>query len=162
MEVTTDPTPALLLARDEKAFSSPPEPRGIRLLPVQYPYLQQRDRAMVLDNEGDRRKLWRPVRGPGGVLVDGRIVGTWRVRTKGQTPGGVGRVVRPHDPRRSRRHRGSGRTPGADPGMRGGRCEGSRPSYGSDLSASKAIGLIRRLVEGRPHGEGRAFRDPRG
>lgn len=84
IEVALDRTRALLLRRDEKAFSSPPEPRGVRLLPVQDPYLQQRDRATLLPREADRRKLWRPVRGPGGVLVDGEIVAIWRARTRGK------------------------------------------------------------------------------
>jgi len=82
IDVAVDRTAAFLLARDEEAFSSPPQPRGVRLLPVQDPYLQQRDRATVVLREGDRRKLWQPVRGPGGVLVDGEIVGTWRSRSK--------------------------------------------------------------------------------
>ena len=40
------------------------------MLPVQDPYFQQRDRATVLIKQADRRRLWQPVRGPGGVLVD--------------------------------------------------------------------------------------------
>jgi hypothetical protein len=73
---------AWLLRRDQNAFSSPPEPAGIRLLPGQDPYLQQRDRSTVVPKEAFRRKLWQPTRGPGGLLVDGEIVGTWRARTK--------------------------------------------------------------------------------
>lgn len=76
-------TKAWLLRRDARALSSPPEPRGVHLLPPQDPYLQQRDRATVLPEESSRRKLWRPTRGPGGVLVDGEILGTWRSRVKG-------------------------------------------------------------------------------
>jgi len=80
--VAVDRKPAWLLGRDQKAFSSPPQPEGARLLPVQDPFLQQRDRPTLLPEETTRRKLWQPVRGPGGVLVDGEIVGTWRARTK--------------------------------------------------------------------------------
>ena len=82
VEVAVDRKPAWLLGRDQKAFSSPPQPEGARLLPVQDPFLQQRDRPTLLPEETARRKLWQPVRGPGGVLVDGEIVGTWRARTK--------------------------------------------------------------------------------
>jgi hypothetical protein len=82
VEVGVDRKPAWLLGRDQKAFSSPPEPKGARLLPVQDPFLQQRDRPTVLPEETTRRKLWQPVRGPGGVLMDGEIVGTWRAQTK--------------------------------------------------------------------------------
>jgi hypothetical protein len=82
VEVATGRKPAWLLGRDQKAFSSPPEPEGARLLPVQDPFLQQRDRPTLVPKQTARRKLWQPVRGPGGVLVDGEIVGTWRARTK--------------------------------------------------------------------------------
>jgi hypothetical protein len=64
-------------------LASPPVPSGVRLLPVQDPYLQQRDRATLPEDDRARRKLWQPVRGPGGVLVDGNVVGTWRARTAG-------------------------------------------------------------------------------
>jgi hypothetical protein len=83
VDVTVDRKKAWLLRRDEKHLSAPPEPQGIRLLPVQDPYLQQRDRATLLPEQTSRRKLWQPIRGPGGVLVDGDVVGTWRARTKG-------------------------------------------------------------------------------
>jgi hypothetical protein len=83
VDVTVHSGKGWLLRRDEKAFSSPPEPPGVRLLPGQDPYLQQRDRATVLPREGDRRRLWKATRGPGAVLIDGEIVATWRARTKG-------------------------------------------------------------------------------
>jgi hypothetical protein len=82
VEVTVDRKRAWLLGRDQGALSSPPEPHGTRLLPAQDPFLQQRDRLTLLPNEAERRNLWQPTRGPGGVLVDGAIVGTWRARTK--------------------------------------------------------------------------------
>jgi hypothetical protein len=75
--------PAWHLISDRKALASPPVPSGVRLLPVQDPYLQQRDRATLLEDDRARRKLWRPVSGPGGVLVDGDVVGVWRARTAG-------------------------------------------------------------------------------
>jgi Winged helix DNA-binding domain len=73
---------ALLLARDEQALDSPPETKGVRLLPVQDPYLQQRDRATLLPDQTARRRLWQAVRGPGAMLVDGAVTGTWRGRVK--------------------------------------------------------------------------------
>lgn len=83
-EITMGRARATLLARDRRALASPPEPVGVRLLPVGDPYLQQRDRATVVMNEGHRRKLWQPTRGPGGVLVDGEVMGVWRARTSGK------------------------------------------------------------------------------
>jgi hypothetical protein len=74
---------ALLLAVDERDLDSPPEAKGVRLLPVQDPYLQQRDRATLLPDQTTRRRLWQAVRGPGALLVDGVVTGTWRGRVKG-------------------------------------------------------------------------------
>ena len=72
-----------LLASDLGALESPPSPSGVRLLPTQDPYLQQRDRATLVPDPSARKKVWQPVRGPGAVLADGEIVGTWRGRTAG-------------------------------------------------------------------------------
>jgi hypothetical protein len=74
---------AWLLSSDQNAIESPPRPSGVRLLPVQDPFLQQRDRTLLLEDERARRRLWRPVRGPGAVLVDGEIVGAWQARKAG-------------------------------------------------------------------------------
>ena len=73
----------LFLAADDQALDSPPETKGVRLLPVQDPYLQQRDRATLLPDQTARRRLWQAVRGPGALLVDGVVTGTWRGRVKG-------------------------------------------------------------------------------
>jgi hypothetical protein len=83
-EVALGRAKAMLLARDHKALASPPEPTGVRLLPVGDPYLQQRDRATIVPDEVHRRRLWQPTRGPGGVLVDGEVVAVWRARTSGK------------------------------------------------------------------------------
>jgi hypothetical protein len=99
VDVAVDRAKGWLLHRDHKAFASPPEPTGVRLLPVQDPYLQQRDRATVLPKEAERRKLWQAIRGPGAVLLDGEIVATWRARVKGigleVTIDPFGRLARP-------------------------------------------------------------------
>jgi hypothetical protein len=71
---------AWVLAGDLNELESPPEPAGTRLLPVADPFLQQRDRATLLTDELARKRLWRPVGGPGAVLVDGNVKATWRAR----------------------------------------------------------------------------------
>jgi hypothetical protein len=81
MEVDVADGWALLLASDRRALESPPTPSGVRLLPAQDPYLQQRDRATIVEDERARKRLWQAVRGPGAVLAAGDIVGTWRART---------------------------------------------------------------------------------
>jgi len=74
-----------LLAADVDALTSPVEPTGVRLLPTQDPYLQQRDRERLLPDREQRRRLWRPVGGPGLVLVDGKPAGTWTSRREGKS-----------------------------------------------------------------------------
>jgi hypothetical protein len=83
MEVHSAEGRAWLLSSDLKAIESPPRPTGVRLLPAQDPLLQQRDRMVLLEDEVARKRLWRPVRGPGAVLLDGEIVGAWRGRKAG-------------------------------------------------------------------------------
>ena len=69
-----------LLASDLDALASPPRPTGVRLLPPQDPFLQQRDRERLLPDKEQRRRLWRPVGGPGLVLVDGEPAGVWNAQ----------------------------------------------------------------------------------
>jgi hypothetical protein len=66
---------SLALLRD------PPLARGVRLLPPGDPFLDQRDRATLLPDFGDRRRLWRPGGAPGLVLFDGEPVAVWRSRS---------------------------------------------------------------------------------
>jgi len=75
---------AWLLAEDEAELASPPQARGTRLLPERDPYLQHPDRAALAPDAELRKRLFRPVAGPGAVLEDGRLVGLWRARAKGK------------------------------------------------------------------------------
>jgi hypothetical protein len=83
VEVDADGRRAVLLAADADALANPPDADGVRLLPTQDPFLQQRDRATLLPDPSLRRRLWRPVGGPGLLLLDGRPAGTWRSQVRG-------------------------------------------------------------------------------
>jgi hypothetical protein len=76
--------PARLLAEDLPALADPPPAAGARLLPANDPYLLLRDRETLVPDDAARRRLWRPVGGPGALLVDGRFAGTWRSRRGGR------------------------------------------------------------------------------
>jgi hypothetical protein len=78
VEVDTDGGRAFMLAADADTLADPPSGDGVRLLPTQDPFLQQRDRATLLPDPALRRRLWRPVGGPGLLLLDGRPAATWR------------------------------------------------------------------------------------
>jgi Winged helix DNA-binding domain len=74
-----------ILSRDEPTFRVTDRPEApARLLPSgdSYFLLQAKDRELLVTDAGHRRGLWTPRVWPGGLLVDGELVGTWR-RAKG-------------------------------------------------------------------------------
>ena len=52
--------------------------RATRLLPPSDPWLQARDREVVVPDPARRAVVWRALGNPGVVLVDGEVAGTWR------------------------------------------------------------------------------------
>jgi hypothetical protein len=72
---------AWILTRDEPNLRAAPGPVApARLLPSgdAYLLLQGAERELLVPNPDHRRLLWTPRVWPGGLLVDGEIVGTWR------------------------------------------------------------------------------------
>ncbi len=70
---------AWILARDEPTFRAAPGPAAAaRLLPSGDAYTLGDDRELLVPDADRRRELWTPRVWPGGVLVEGEIVGTWR------------------------------------------------------------------------------------
>src|SRR5207249_1379782 len=72
---------ASILARDEPAFRAPRGPVApARLLPSGDAYflLLGDDRELLVPDADRRRELWTPRVWPGGLLVEGELVGTWR------------------------------------------------------------------------------------
>jgi hypothetical protein len=70
-----------ILTRDEATFRAVPGPTAsARLLPSGDAYflLQGDDRELLVPDADRRRALWTPRVWPGGVLVKGELVGTWR------------------------------------------------------------------------------------
>ena len=60
------------------------DPTGqLRVLGPFDPYLQLRDRELLVDDEGRRKDVWRVLGRPGAIVVDGAVVGTWRPKTSG-------------------------------------------------------------------------------
>ncbi len=72
---------AWILTRDEPTFRTAPAPAAsARLLPSGDAYflLQGADRELLVPDADRRRALWTSRVWPGGLLVGGEIVGTWR------------------------------------------------------------------------------------
>lgn len=65
------------------AFENPPEPEVVRLLPPLDPYLNARDRDLLVPDKAHQKQVWRILGRRGALLVDGEILGTWQARATG-------------------------------------------------------------------------------
>jgi hypothetical protein len=83
VEVPVDGERRWLLAADVEHLGAGPA-RTTRLLGPFDPYLQIRDRALLVPEEARAKDLWRTLGRPGAVLVDGEVAGTWRPRKAGR------------------------------------------------------------------------------
>ena len=58
-------------------------PRTLRLLGAFDPYLQLRDRELLVPDASHRKDLWRTIGRPGAIVADGEVLGTWRPKASG-------------------------------------------------------------------------------
>jgi hypothetical protein len=79
VQVRVDGERRWALAADLESMTAGPA-RTTRLLGPFDPYLQTRDRALLVPDAVGAKDLWRTLGRPGAVLVDGEIAGTWRPR----------------------------------------------------------------------------------
>lgn len=68
---------------DVGAFDAAPAPAGLRLLPPLDPWVQARDRRILLADRAQKRRVWKAAGWPGTVVHRGRIVALWRARAHG-------------------------------------------------------------------------------
>ncbi|MFG1927577.1 DNA glycosylase AlkZ-like family protein [Cryptosporangium sp. NPDC048952] len=71
-------------AEAEAALRKPSPPDPVRLLPPSDPYLQTRNRNLLVPEKTEQKALWRPIGNPGAILVDGEIAGAWRPKLAGK------------------------------------------------------------------------------
>ncbi len=57
---------------------------GVRLVGPYDPYVQLRDRELLVADEARRKDLWRVLGRPGAIVADGEVIGTWRPRASGR------------------------------------------------------------------------------
>ncbi|MBW0116811.1 DNA glycosylase AlkZ-like family protein [Pseudonocardia abyssalis] len=68
----------------DAVLAAEPEP-VVRLLPPSDPWLQSRDREVLVPDAALRKAIWKPIGSPGVVLSGIDVVGTWRAKQKGRT-----------------------------------------------------------------------------
>lgn len=83
-EVLVDGRPAYLPAEDLPALENPPEPDVVRLLPPWDPFLQARDRTLLVPDKARQKEVWKILGNPGALLADGELAGTWRAKGSGR------------------------------------------------------------------------------
>jgi hypothetical protein len=76
---------AFLLSEDREALFAPASFSADYLLLGEHdPFLDQRDREILLPDRSLHKQVWRLVSNPGAVLYRGEIIGIWNSRKKGK------------------------------------------------------------------------------
>ena len=73
---------AWLLLADLPLLTDPPPATGVRMLPPLDPFLQARDRELLVPDPERRKAVWRALGNPGMVLADGDLIAAWRPSKK--------------------------------------------------------------------------------
>jgi hypothetical protein len=84
-EVSVAGRPAWLPAAQVAALENPPDPDVVRLLGPFDPYLQARDRDLIVPERAVHKILWPVLGRPGVLFVSGEVLGVWRTKTSGKT-----------------------------------------------------------------------------
>ncbi|MFD9963738.1 winged helix DNA-binding domain-containing protein [Amycolatopsis sp. NPDC058986] len=83
-EVRVDGKRAFLPTDLLPALENPPEPDLVRLLPPWDPFIQARDKAVLVPDPARQKEVWKMLGNPGVLLAGGEIAGTWRTKSAGK------------------------------------------------------------------------------
>jgi hypothetical protein len=95
VEVTVDGRTGWLPEDSLPALQQPPAPPDVRLLPAGDPFLQARDRDLLVPDKAQHAEVWKILGNPGALLADGDIAGTWRAKLAKKT---LEVTVKPFEP----------------------------------------------------------------
>jgi hypothetical protein len=84
VELDVDGKKAYLPADHLAELENPPEPDLVRLLPPLDPFIQSRDRGLLVPDKPRQKEVWKIIGNPGVVLADGEIAATWRAKAVGR------------------------------------------------------------------------------
>jgi Winged helix DNA-binding domain len=84
VEVSVEGRPAWLPADRVDEVTTAPPPDVVRLLGPFDPYMQARDRDLIVPDKAVQKRLWPVLGRPGVLFVDGEIAGTWRAKATGR------------------------------------------------------------------------------
>jgi hypothetical protein len=80
VEVTVQGRRSWLPEAEVDAVRGAPPADGVRLVAASDPYLQTRDRDLLMPERAHQKALWRILGSPGAILVAGEVAGIWRAR----------------------------------------------------------------------------------
>lgn len=80
--VTAAGKKAFILQADRESFRRADTEESLLLLGPHDPYLDIRDRAILLEDTAAQRQVWRTVGNPGVILKGRKIIGIWKTRTQ--------------------------------------------------------------------------------
>jgi Winged helix DNA-binding domain len=84
-EVSVDGAPAWLPAERLDVLRAAPPAELVRLLNPFDPYLQARDRDLIVPDPAAQKTLWPVLGRPGVLLVNGEVAGVWRPRSSAKS-----------------------------------------------------------------------------
>ena len=85
VEVRVDGRPAWMEPDELDEVAAAPPAELVRLVAASDPYLQTRNRDLLVPDPAHRKALWKILGNPGAVLVDGEVAGIWRAKQTKQT-----------------------------------------------------------------------------
>src|SRR5262249_27514634 len=83
-EVSVDGGRAWLPEPQLELLRGAPPPDVVRLLGPFDPYLQARDRDLIVPDKALHKVLWPVLGRPGALFVDGEVAGVWRTKSAGK------------------------------------------------------------------------------